>query len=332
MPAESFNAIVLNKEDGKIRAAVQQMQPSQLPEGDVLVRVSYSTVNYKDGLALTGSPGVIRNFPMIPGIDFSGVVEESTSDEFQPGDEVLLTGWGVGERHFGGLSQYARVKAGWLMPVPQGLDQKRAMAIGTAGFTAMECVMALEAHGLRPGGREVVVTGAAGGVGSVAVAILSTLGYKVVASTGRESMHDYLRSLGAADIIGRGVLSAASPKPMEAERWGGAVDTVGGDTLAGLIRTMAYGAGIAACGLAGGTALNSTVFPFILRGVALLGVESVMVPKEIRTNIWARLASDLPLDKLDSMIDVVSLEGAISVAPEILKGNVKGRTVVDVTA
>jgi acrylyl-CoA reductase (NADPH) len=332
MSADTFKAIVLAKEDGKVRGAVQELQRAQLPEGDVLVRVSYSSLNYKDGLALTGAPGVIRNYPMIPGIDFSGVVEESSSGEFQPGDEVLLTGWGVGERYFGGMSQYARVKAGWLVPIPPGLDQKRVMAIGTAGFTAMQCVLALEANGLIPGGKEVVVTGAAGGVGSVAVAILSTLGYRVVASTGRESMHDYLRSLGAAEIIGRDVLSAQSPKPMEAERWGGAVDTVGGDTLAGLIRTMSYGASIAACGLAGGTTLNTTVFPFILRGVSLLGVDSVMCPKPERAGVWARLASDLPLDKLDSLTHVVTLEGALALAPEILKGQVKGRTVIDVNA
>ena len=330
MAAESFKAIVLTKEDGKVCGAVQELQGSQLPEGDVLVRVSYSSLNYKDGLALSGAPGVIRNFPMVPGIDFSGVVEESSSDAFQPGDEVLLTGWGVGERHFGGMSQYARVKAGWLVPMPAGLDQKRAMAIGTAGFTAMQCVMALEAKGLVTGGKDVVVTGAAGGVGSVAVAILSSLGYKVVASTGRESMHDYLRSLGASDIIGREVLSAASPKPMEAERWGGAVDTVGGDTLAGLLRTMAYGSSIAACGLAGGTALGTTVFPFILRGVSLLGVDSVMCPAPERSAVWARLATELPLDKLDSLTHVITMEAALALAPEIMKGQVKGRTVIDV--
>ena len=330
--ADQFKAMVLVREDGKVLGSIQELQRAQLPDGDVLVRVSYSSLNYKDGLALTGAPGVIRNYPMVPGIDFSGVVEESASREFQPGDEVLLTGWGVGERHFGGMSQYARVKAGWLVPIPSGLDQKRAMAIGTAGFTAMQCVLALEAKGLRPGGKEVVVTGAAGGVGSVAVAILSTLGYRVVASTGRESVHDYLRSLGAAEIIGRDVLSAASAKPMEAERWGGAVDTVGGDTLAGLIRTMAYGSSIAACGLAGGTAFNTTVFPFILRGVSLLGIDSVMCPKPERTGVWARLATDLPLDKLDSLTHVVTLDGALALAPEILKGQVKGRTVIDVQA
>lgn len=327
---DTFKAIVLAKEDGKVRSSVQELQRAQLPEADVLVRVSYSSLNYKDGLALTGAPGVIRNYPMIPGIDFSGVVEESSSDEFQIGDEVLLTGWGVGERHYGGMSQYARVKAGWLVPIPPGLDLKRAMAIGTAGFTAMQCVLALEAKGLRTGSKEVVVTGAAGGVGSVAVAILSALGYRVVASTGREAMHDYLRSLGAAEIIGREVLSAASAKPMEAERWGGAIDTVGGDTLAGVIRTMAYGGSIAACGLAGGTAVNTTVFPFILRGVSLLGVDSAMCPKRERYVVWDRLAVDLPLDKLDNLTHVVSLEGALALAPEILKGQVKGRTVIDV--
>lgn len=330
--ADTFKAIVLTKDDEKVRGAVRELPRTQLPQGDVLVRVSYSSLNYKDGLALTGAPGVIRNYPMVPGIDFSGVVEESAADDFRPGDEVLLTGWGVGERHFGGMSQYARVQAGWLVPIPPGLDQKRAMAIGTAGFTAMQCVLALEAKGLRPGGKEVVVTGASGGVGSVALSILSTLGYKVVASTGREAMHDYLRSLGAAEIIGRDVLSAASPKPLEAERWGGAVDTVGGDTLAGTIRTMAYGSSVAACGLAGGTAVNTTVFPFILRGVSLLGVDSVMCPKPERLGVWARLASDLPFDKLDSMAHVVTLEGALAFAPEILKGHIRGRTVIDVNA
>ena len=330
--ADTFKAIVLAKEDGKVRSSIQELQRAQLPEGDVLVRVSYSSLNYKDGLALTGAPGVIRNYPMVPGIDFSGVVEESSARQFGPGDEVLLTGWGVGERHFGGMSQYARVKAGWLIPIPQGLDLKRVMAIGTAGFTAMHCVHALEERGEFPEGKEVVVTGAAGGVGSVAVAILSTLGYRVVASSGRESMHDYLRSLGAAEIIGRDVLSASSPKPMEAERWGAAVDTVGGDTLAGLIRTMAYGTSIAVCGLAGGTAVNTTVFPFILRGVSLLGIDSVMCPIWDRLPIWSRLADNLPFDKLDNLTHVVSLEGAIALAPEILKGHVKGRTVIDVNA
>lgn len=331
MLQRSFRALVLDQQDGAVVAAIQELRTDALPEGDVLVAIAYSSLNYKDGLAVTGQGRIVRSYPFVPGIDMAGTVVESQSPAFQPGDQVVLTGWGVGERHWGGYAQLARVRSDWLVPLPPGMDLKQAMGIGTAGFTAMLCVMALEERGLVPGGREVVVTGASGGVGSVAVALLARLGYHVVASTGRAELHAYLRDLGARAIIGREAL--ASPgKPLESERWGGAVDTVGGDTLAGLLRAMAYGTSVAACGLAGGSALNTTVFPFILRGVSLLGVDSVMCPQERRRAAWARLARDLPRDVLERIVQVAPLADVPALSRQILAGQVRGRIVIDVNA
>jgi acrylyl-CoA reductase (NADPH) len=324
----TFKALVLEEIDGKTQSNIQQLEPSSLPDGEVLVRVSHSSLNYKDGLAITGTGKIIRKFPMVPGIDFAGVVETSSSDQYKPGDQVVLTGWGVGERHWGGLSELAQVKAEWLVPLPKGLSAAQAMGIGTAGFTAMLCVMALERAGLEKG--EIVVTGAAGGVGSVAVMLLAKLGHQVTASTGRSETHDYLREIGASDILERDVL-AASSRPLETERFAGAVDTVGGTTLAGLIARMKYNSSIAACGLAGGAGLTTTVMPFILRGVNLLGVESVVVPYEKRIAAWDRLVKDLPLDHLERAMQTVTLEDVPRLAQEIIAGQVRGRIVVDLT-
>jgi acrylyl-CoA reductase (NADPH) len=302
-----------------------------LPNGDVLVRIAYSSLNYKDGLALSGQGRIVRSYPMVPGIDLAGTVEESRSADFKPGDRVLSTGWGVGERYWGGYSQFARLKADWLTPLPAGLDAHHAMAIGTAGFTAMLSVMALEEHGLAAGSREVLVTGASGGVGSVAVALLAGRGHAVAAATGRSETHDYLRRLGAQQIVERATL-AAPGKALDSERWGGAIDTVGGDTLAGVLRGMAHGASVAACGNAGGAALNTTVFPFILRGVNLLGIDSVQCPQERRRAAWTRLATDLDTKLLDEMTRQVTLQDLPTLAGEILAGKVRGRVVVDVNA
>jgi acrylyl-CoA reductase (NADPH) len=322
----TFKALVLEEIDGKTQSSIQQLEPNSLPDGDVLVRVSHSSLNYKDGLAITGTGKIIRKFPMVPGIDFAGVVETSSSDRYKPGDQVVLTGWGVGERHWGGLSELARVKSDWLVPLPKGLSAAQAMGIGTAGFTAMLCVMALERAGLETG--EVVVTGAAGGVGSVAVMLLAKLGHQVTASTGRSETHDYLREIGASEILERDVLAAAG-RPLETERFSGAVDTVGGTTLAGLIARMKYNSSIAACGLAGGAGLTTTVMPFILRGVNLLGVESVVVPYEKRIAAWDRLTKDLPLEHLEQAMRLVGLEDVPQLAQEIIVGQVRGRIVVD---
>src|SRR3984957_14950162 len=270
-----FQALLVNQTDGKFEASIQKLQPEALPPGEVLIRVAYSSLNYKDGLAVTGKPGVIRKYPMVPGVDFAGTVEKSSSAEFKPGDEVVVTGCGTSEIFWGGYSQYARLDADFIVPLPHGMTLQQSMGVGTAGFTAMQSVMALEEHGLKPGGREVAVTGAAGGVGSVAIAILAKLGYKVVASSGRAELHEYLRELGASEILDRAVLSAPSKRPLETERWAAAIDSVGGDTLAGILRTLSIRGSVAACGLAGGSALNTTVFPFILRAVNLLGIDSV---------------------------------------------------------
>ncbi len=332
MPQDTFKALVVDQKEGSTLVEIQNLQPEALPEGDVLVSVAYSTLNYKDGLAVTGQGKVIRKFPMVPGIDFAGTVVESASPDYKPGQAVVLTGWGVGESHWGGFAQMARIKAGWLVPLPQGLTLKQAMGIGTAGFTAMLCILALEEKGLTPADpREVVVTGAAGGVGSVAVAILAKLGYNVVASTGRAETHDYLRQLGAKQILDRSIL-AKPGKALESERWAGAVDTVGGDTLAALLPGMAQNASIAACGNAAGFALNTTVFPFILRGVSILGVNSVLTPQPRRLQAWSRLAQDLPLDLLEAMIRVAPLADVPELSQEILRGQVRGRVVIDVNA
>lgn len=325
-----FKAFVVNQTPAGFQAALQELEKDALPAGEVLIRVQYSSLNYKDGLAVTGKPGVIRNFPMVPGVDLAGTVEESAVPEFKPGDAVVVTGCGTSETMWGGYSQYARLGAQYVVPLPAGLSAKQAMGVGTAGFTAMQCIMALEDHGLQPGGREVVVTGAAGGVGSVAVAVLAKLGYKVAASTGRADLAPYLTSLGAAEVIERSALAAPSKRPMDSERWAGAVDTVGGDTLAGVIRGLASGGSVAACGLAGGSALPTTVFPFILRGVNLLGIDSVRVPKGRRVAIWKRIVEDLPLALLDSMIEIQPLEDIRALGELILAGKTRGRVVIDV--
>ena len=329
MTQDTFKALVLRQEDGKTVHAIENVAIDALPEGDVLIAVAYSSLNYKDGLAVTGKGKVVRRFPMVPGVDLAGTVEASDSSDYKPGDRVVATGWGIGEGHWGGYAQKARLKAKWLTRLPEGLNPEQAMAIGTAGLTAMLCVMALEGHGVQPGAGPVLVTGAAGGVGSVAVAVLAKLGYQVTASTGRAETHDYLRSLGASEIIDRAVLARA-PKPLESETWAGAVDTVGSQTLATVLAQMRYGSAVAACGLAGGGDLPTAVFPFILRGVALLGVDSVMCPAPRRQAAWDRLGADLPPEKLAAMTRTVKLIEVPVLADAILKGQVRGRVVVDV--
>lgn len=326
---DTFKALVLEQVNGGVHASIRELPKSALPEGEVLVSVAYSSLNYKDGLAVTGRGKIVTRYPMVPGIDLAGIVEESASPDFKPGDHVLLTGWGVGERHWGGYAQLARVKAEWLLPVPSELTLRQAMGIGTAGLTAMLSVMALEERGLRPGGREVIVTGAAGGVGSMAVAILAKLGYQVVASTGRAEAHEYLKALGAMRIMDRNELTVPSEKALESERWDGAIDSVGGDTLAALLRAMAHRASIAVCGLAGGSALHTTVFPFILRGVSLIGIASSTTPRERRLAAWARLTRDLPREALERMIQVAPLEEVPRLSQAILQGQVRGRIVID---
>ena len=326
-----FRALVVDQRDGAYTAEIRELPADSLPEGDVTVSVAYSSLNYKDGLCVTGQGKIARSLPMVPGIDLAGTVVASSSPLYTPGDAVVLTGWGIGERHWGGFASLARVRSEWLVPLPDGLALRQAMGIGTAGFTAMLCVMALEEAGVRPGDREVLVTGASGGVGSIAVAVLARLGYAVTASTGRPEHHEYLRALGARSVIGREEL-ARPGRPMEAERWAGAVDTVGGETLAGIIRSAAYYGAIAACGNAGGASLATTVFPFILRGVRLIGVESVMCPPDRRRAAWARLARDLPHDLLDGMIRVAKLDDVPALSREIVAGQVRGRVVVDLGA
>lgn len=324
-----FNGILIDKDEAGYRSALASIDESQLPEGDVVVQVSHSTLNYKDGLAITGKAPVVRKFPMIPGVDLVGQVESSSHPAWKVGDRVILNGWGVGETHWGGLAQKARLKGDWLVPLPDRFTPRQAMAIGTAGYTAMLCVMALEKHGVKPGDGEVAVTGAAGGVGSVAVAILSRLGYTVVAVTGRPEDAGYLEALGAAEILPRAVL--ASPgKPLGKERWAGAIDVVGSHTLANLCATTRYGGVVAACGLAAGMDFPATVAPFILRGVTLAGIDSVMRPREDRLRAWSRLATDLDLDKLGSIGAEISLAEALPMATELLAGRIRGRIVVDV--
>jgi acrylyl-CoA reductase (NADPH) len=330
--ADTFKALVLEERDGKPQAAIRELGRDALPAGDVLVEVAYPSLNYKDGLALTGQGRIVRSYPMVPGIDFSGTVVESASPAYQPGDRVILTGWGVGERHWGGFAGMARVQADWLVKLPTGLDLRGAMAFGTAGFTAMLCVLALEDAGIAPGDREIVVTGAAGGVGSVAVALLARAGHNVTASTGRAEEHDYLTALGARQIIDRSTLATPSNRPLESERWAGGIDTVGGDTLASVLKAVAYGGAVASCGLAGGSNLNTTVLPFILRGVRLLGVDSVICPRPRREAAWARLARDFPAELLDRVTRTVPLAELPTLAGEILAGKVRGRIVVDVNA
>ena len=327
----TFNALVVEKEgDKKPVASVQQITRDQLPAGEVIVAVEYSTVNYKDGLCIGPGGGLVRNYPHVPGIDFAGTVEASDDDRYKPGDKVVLTGWRVGEVHWGGYAQKASVKADWLVPLPDGLTTKQAMAVGTAGFTAMLAVMVLEAHGIKGG--PVLVTGAAGGVGSVATAVLAKLGHEVAAVTGRPEAADYLKSLGATQIVAREDINETTKRPLEAETWGGCVDAVGGDMLARVLGQMKYGASVSAVGLAGGAGLPATGMPFLLRGVNLLGIDSVMQPFENRQKAWARIAKDLPMDKLEAMIELATLADLPQLGKDILKGQVRGRVVVDVNA
>lgn len=328
----TFKALLVEERDGKVAAAMRTLEDSALPEGDVTVAVEYSTLNYKDGLVLNGLGKLVRKYPHVPGIDFAGTVEQSSSARFKPGDKVVLTGWRVGEIHWGGYAQKARVKAEWLVPLPAGLSTQQAMGIGTAGLTAMLSVMALESHGVSPDQGEVIVTGAAGGVGSVAVAILARLGYTVAASTGRSQTHDYLKSLGASSIVDRAELAEKSTRPLVSERWAGGIDTVGSVTLANVLAQVKYRGSVAACGLAQGNDLPTTVLPFIIRGANLLGIDSVMCPTEMRTRAWERLSRDLPLDKLGAMVDTVPLGDVSRLAGAILQGGVRGRMVIDVNA
>lgn len=324
-----FKGILINKDEAGYRAALQEIDEAQLPEGDVTVRVEWSTLNYKDGLAITGKSPVVRRFPMVPGIDFAGTVSASSHPKWQVGDQVILNGWGVGETHWGGLAQVARVRGDWLVPLPKAFSTRQAMAIGTAGYTAMLCVLALERHGIKPADGEILVTGANGGVGSVAIALLAKLGYQVVASTGRAAEEAHLKALGAAAIIDRNELSAPG-KPLGKERWAGVVDAVGSHTLANACATTKYRGAVAACGLAQGMDFPSSVAPFILRGVTLYGIDSVMAPLAVRLEAWQRLAQDLDIAKLDEISREIGLNEAIAVGAELLEGKVRGRVVVDV--
>lgn len=328
-----FRALLVEKSDaGEISASVQSLSDDRLPAGEVTVAVEYSTVNYKDGLCLGAGGGLVRTYPHVPGIDFAGTVEASDDARYAPGDKVVLTGWRVGEAHWGGYTEKARVKADWLVPLPEGLTPQQAMAVGTAGFTAMLAVMALEDHGLKPGQGPVLVTGAAGGVGSVATAILDNLGYEVAAVTGRPETADYLKSLGASRIVAREELNETIKRPLEAETWAGCIDAVGGAMLARVLGQMKYGGSVAAVGLAGGTGLPATVIPFLLRGVNLLGIDSVMKPYPDRLRAWERIAADLPMEKLQAMVRPATLADLPQLGADILKGQVQGRVVVDVRA
>ena len=327
--SDTFNALLISRdEDKKQSVDWAEMTDDQLMEGDVTVAVEATTVNYKDGLAITGAAPVVRKFPLIPGIDFAGTVISSENPDWKPGDKVVLNGWGVGETHHGAYAGRARVKGDWLVPLPDGMSAREAMAVGTAGYTAMLCILALERHGIDPARGPVVVTGAAGGVGSVAVAVLSRLGYQVVASTGREAEHGYLKDLGAAEIIDRAELSGPA-KPLARERWAGGVDAVGSHTLANVLSMTSYGGAVAACGLAQGMDLPTSVAPFILRGVSLLGIDSVMAPKEIRMEAWRRIASDLDRDKLAAITTVMPFDDVIKAAGDIIAGSVRGRLVIE---
>lgn len=326
-----FNALVVEKDDaGKTQARVQELNMDQLPDGNVTVAVDYSTVNYKDGLCIGPGGGLVRNYPHVPGIDMAGTVEQSSDARFTVGAKVVLTGWRYGEVHWGGYAQKTRVNADWLVPLPEGLTTKQAMAVGTAGFTAMLSVMALEDHGLTPDNGPVLVTGAAGGVGSVATAILANLGYEVAAVTGRPEAGDYLKSLGATQIVAREDINEVVKRPLEAENWAGCIDAVGGAMLARILGQLKYGGSVASVGLAGGVGLPATVIPFLLRGVNLLGIDSVHCPTEKRIAVWKRVATDLPMDKLEAMIVPATLQDLPKLGADILKGQVKGRVVVDV--
>ncbi len=332
MSDSEFNALLLSAdEEGKVSHAFETLQNDQLPDGDVTVAVKYTTLNYKDGMILNGIGKLVRDYPHIPGIDFAGVVEDSSHPEYAPGDEVILTGWRVGEVHWGGYATRARVNGDWLVPLPDGLSLEQSMAIGTAGFTAMLAIMTLEAHGLKPGGdQEVLVTGGAGGVGSVATSILSNLGYGVAASTGREEQHEYLKGLGATTIVSRDELTEAPRGPLGKERWAGAIDNVGGPTLHHVLATLAYWGTCASVGNAGSFKLDTTVLPFLLRGINLCGIDSATCPKDRRLVAWGRLAKELPLDKLDEVTNRAGFAELPDLAGKILKGGIRGRTVVDV--
>jgi acrylyl-CoA reductase (NADPH) len=323
-----FKAVLIERDERPYRATFASLEESRLPADDVTVRVDYSTLNYKDALAITGKAPVVRQFPMVPGVDFAGAVSESAHAGYRPGDPVLLNGWGVGEHHWGGLAQLARVKSEWLIPVPAAFTPRQTMAIGTAGYTAMLCVMALERHGVAPGSGEILVTGAAGGVGSVAVAVLAKLGYRVAAVTGRPAEAEFLRSLGAAEVLDRAQFRSPG-KPLAKERWAGAIDVVGSHTLVNVCASMRYRGVVAACGLAGGMDFPATVAPFILRGVTLVGVDSVMCPRADRLEAWRRLGEDLDIDKLDLLTEEIGLSQVIDHAPALLEGRIRGRVVVD---
>ena len=329
--SDTFKALVLTQEDGKTVSTIQQLCNDDLPEGDVLLAVDYSSLNYKDGLAITGKGKIVRQWPLVPGIDLAGSVLESSSADYQAGDRVVLTGWSVGEKYWGGYSQRQRVQSKWLVPLPDGLDSKQAMAIGTAGFTAMLCVMTLEEAGVTPDKGTVLVTGASGGVGSVAVAILAKLGYTVAAVSAKPDADDFLRGLGASEIRTREEMSE-KPRALEGQRWAGAVDVVGTTTLARVLAEMNYGGCVAACGLAGGADLPTTVMPFILRNVSLRGVDSVMCPVERRKVAWQRLVNDLPAKALSEIGQVASLEQLPDLAEKITTGGVRGRVIVDLNA
>jgi acrylyl-CoA reductase (NADPH) len=324
-----FRGILIEKHADQYDAAYTDIPSEQMPEGDVTVRVTYSTLNYKDALAITGRSPVIRRFPMIPGIDFAGTVATSTHPDFQAGDPVLLNGWGVGEGHWGGLAQKARVKGDWLIPIPPPFTPKQAMAIGTAGYTAMLCVLALERNGVTPTQGEILVTGATGGVGSVAVALLAKLGYRVVAVSGKREAEPYLKTLGAAEVLDRADFTQPG-KPLGNARWAGAIDVVGGQVLANVCATTQYGGVVTACGLAGGMAFPATVAPFILRNVTLAGVDSVMCPRPLRLEAWTRLTSDLDIAKLDTLTQEIGLSETLQWAEPLLAGQTRGRIVVDV--
>ena len=324
-----FKAVLINKEQDNYSAQLQEIEESNLPEGNVTIDVQYSTLNYKDGLAITGKSPVVRKFPMVPGIDLVGTVASTTHPDFKAGDAVVLNGWGVGETHWGGLAQKARLNGDWLVPLPSSFSPKQAMSIGTAGYTAMLCIMALEQHGITPDSGEILVTGATGGVGSVAVALLAKLGYQVVAMTGRAEESEFVSALGASEIMARSEY-AEPGRPLAKERWAGVIDVVGSHVLANACAATKYGGTVAACGLAGGFDLKTTVMPFILRGVTLAGVDSVMCPQDKRLEAWSRLEQDLDLSKLDDIAHEIGLSEAIETARSLLDGKLRGRVIVDV--
>lgn len=324
-----FQGLLIEKNDDKQVIGLKQFEESDLPSGDVLVQVEYSTINYKDALAVTGASPIAKIYPLVPGIDFAGTVISSETPEYSAGQKVVLNGWGVGEKHWGGLAEKARVKSDWLVHLPDGFDAKQAMAIGTAGYTAMLCVMALEEQGVKPEDGEIIVSGASGGVGSVAVSVLAKLGYTVVALTGKAHEHDYLKELGASEVLDRSLFSEPG-RPLNKERFAGAVDCVGSTTLANICASMKYGGIVTACGLAGGFDFPSTVMPFILRGVTLVGIESVMCPKPKRLEAWRRLSEDLNIDHLTKMSSEIGLSEVIPTSSSLLKGVIKGRLIVDV--